>query len=295
MSAFSTEVRVLTCPQCGAPLQLARQGGQAQCGYCRATLTVAARDDVTIQRSAGPQLTEAERYQGLWTQAAHFGAKQLPIEMAQILHGGALTVDRVGPALALWRTYCQRASAGDITAGENAVLLTGSLSSYFVAVAKDPQRQRAVFETVLDALREPSQKQVIRCNLARAAAKAGDMQSAQTWFAACDPNPSDLQADTAYRVTFAYLATSYGHLQNVMAALGPSPQSVPVATPSRLQIDVLRANAIEKLGDVNTAVAQLVASARGFDGGRAAIPGIVAVNSQLQLCPQSLPRAMREW
>jgi hypothetical protein len=64
--------------------------------------------------------------------------------------------------------------------------------------------------------------------------------------------------------------------------------------PSRLQIDVLRANAIEKLGDVNTAVAQLVAAARAFDGDRAAIPGVVALNSQLQLCPQSVPRAMRE-
>jgi hypothetical protein len=262
--------------------------------YCHAPLAVAARDDATIHR-AGPPLTDAERYQGLWTQAANFGAKQLPMEMVQVLQGGALTVDRVAPALAIWRTYCQRASTGDITAGENAVLMTGSLSSYFVAVAKDPVRQRAVFETVLDALREPSQKQVIRCSLARAAAKAGDMQSAQTWFAACDPSPSDLQADTAYRVTFAYLATSHGHLQNVLAALGPTPASVPVALPSRLQIDVLRANAIERLGDVNTAVAQLVASARALAGGREAIPGIVAVNAQLQLCPHSLPRAMQQW
>src|SRR5258708_6215332 len=118
MSAFSTDVRILTCPQCGAPIQLSRQGGQIQCTYCHAPLTVAARDDTTIHHAAGPTLTEAERYQGLWSQAAAFGAKQLPPEMVQVLAGGALTPDRVGAALGIWRAYCQRASAGDFAAGE---------------------------------------------------------------------------------------------------------------------------------------------------------------------------------
>ena len=293
MSAFSTEVRILTCPQCGAPIQLALQGGQIQCTYCHASLAVAARDDRALQH-AGPAVTEAERYQGLWAQAASFGAKQLPPEMLQVLHGGALTPDRVGAALAVWRGYCQRASAGDHAAGENAVLLTGSLSSYF-AVAKDPHRQRALYESTLEAVRDPAQKQVIRCLLARTSAKAGDMQSAATWFGACDPRPADLQADTAYRVTYAYLATSHGEFQNVLAALGPTPGSVPIALPSRLQVDVIRANAIEKCGDVGTAIAQLVSAAQSLDGGRQAIPQIVAVSPQLQLCPQSLPYAMQQW
>lgn len=295
MSAFSTDVRILTCPQCGAPIQVSRQGGQSQCGYCRAPLAVAARDDSALGQHAGPGLTEAERYQGLWAQAAAFGAKQLPPEMRQVLAGGALTPDRVGAALGVWRVYCQRASAGDFAAGENAVLMTGSLSSYFAVVAKDPHRQRALFESTLDALRDPAQKQVIRGMLARSSAKAGDMQSARTWFSACDPRPADLQADTAYRVTYAYLATSVGDLRSVLAALGPSPGSVPVALPSRLQTDVLRANAIEKTGDVNTAVSQLVFAARSLPGGLTAVPDIVEASPQLQLCPQSLPRAMQQF
>lgn len=121
------------------------------------------------------------------------------------------------------------------------------------------------------------------------------MQSAQAWFAACDPRPADLQADTAYRVTYAYLATQAGDFRGVLSALGPAPESVPVALPSRLQIDVLRANAIEKSGDVNTAVAQLVHEARTIPGGREAIPGIVVASPQLQLCPQSVPRAQQQW
>jgi hypothetical protein len=264
-----------------------------QCGFCQAQIAIAARDDVTIPRDPVP-LTEAERYQGLWTQAANFGNKQLPAEMHQVLRGGPLTPDRVGPALALWRVYCQRASAGDIVAGENAVLLTGSLSGYFAGQG-DAVRQRAVFETVLDAVREPAQKQVIRCQLARAAVKAGDLQSAQTWFGACDPSPADLQADTAYRVTFATLATARGDFRNVHAALGPSPGSVPLALNYQLQVDVRRANAIENPGDHPPAVMHLGAPARPLDGARQSIPEIVRVNAHLQLCPRSVPLAMQRW
>src|SRR4051812_30358435 len=112
MSAFSTDVRILTCPQCGAPIQMARQGGQVQCGYCHAPLTVGARDDAPAHH-LGPQLNEDERYRGLWSQASAFGSKQLPPEMVQVLRGGALTPDRAGAALTLWRAYCQRAAAGD--------------------------------------------------------------------------------------------------------------------------------------------------------------------------------------
>lgn len=295
MSAFSTEVRILTCPHCGAPIQLARQGGNVQCAYCHAPLAVAARDDASLHRGGPSLLSEAERMQGLWAQASSFGMKVLPPEMRAVLAGGALTPDRVGGALGIWRMYCQRASAGDHAAGEFAVLMTGSLSSYFAVVAKDLQRQRALFESALDALRDPAQKQVIRCNLARASAKVGDMESAKVWFGACDPSSADLQADTAYRVTYAYLATAHNDFRNVLAALGPAPGSIPVALPSRLQICVLRANAIEKTGDLHTAIAQLVAEAQALPGGREAIPDIAEVSAQLQLCPQSIPLARMQW
>jgi hypothetical protein len=215
--------------------------------------------------------------------------------MRAVLAGGALTADRVGAALGIWRTYCQRATAGDHASGEYAVLITGSLSSYFVVVAKDLQRQRALLESTLDALRDPAQKQVIRCNLARSSVRAGDLHSAQVWFGACDPCSADLHADTAYRVTYAFLATRHGDFRNVLAALGPTPGSIPVALPSRLQIGVLRANAIERSGDLNTAIAQLVAEAQALDGGRQAIPDIAEASAFLQLCPQSLPLARMQW
>lgn len=285
---------MLTCPQCGAPVQIGVQGGQAQCGYCHAPLTISARDDSASQ-PLGPGLSEAERYQGLWAQAQSFGAKILPPEMLQVLHGGALTPDRAGPALTIWRMYCSQAHAGDLHAGELAILMTGSLSSYFSVVAKDPARQRALYESTLDQMRAPHQKQVVRGLLSRAALKAGDLASAKTWFAACDAHSADLQADTAYRLTYACLATAHNDFRNVLAALGPNPQAVPVALPSRLMIDVYRANAHEKLGDMNSAVSQLVQSATTIGGGRTAIPDIVEVNGHMHLCPQSLGYARQQW
>ncbi|MBX3206173.1 MAG: hypothetical protein KF764_13970 [Labilithrix sp.] len=294
MSAFSTDVRILTCPQCGAPIELGRGGGQTQCAYCRAPLVVAARDDAPLQHGASP-LSEPERIEGLRAQAASFENKRLPPEMLAVLAGGPLTRERVGPMLGVWRMYCQRASAGDVAAGDNAVLLTGALSGHFAAKVEDLPRQRALLESTLDALRAPSQKQVIRCSLARASARVGDLASAQTWFAACDPRSADLQADTAYRMTHATLATARGDFRSALAALGPSPIAVPIALPSRLHAGVLRANALEKLGDLTAAVAQLVAEARAHDGGRAATPEIVEASPHLHLCPQSLPLARMQW
>src|SRR6202012_5597492 len=173
--------------------------------------------------------------------------------------------------------------------------MTGSLLSYFAVVAKDPARQRALFESTLDAVRAPHQKQVVRAQLARSSLKAGDVESAKTWFGACDAHSADLQADTAYRITYACLATVHNDFRNVIAALGPHAQAVPVALPSRLMIDCVRANAFEKLGDMNQAVAQLIASAQTIVAGRTAIPEFIEANAYMHLCPQSLPFAMRSW
>lgn len=292
---FSTEVRILACPSCGAPLQLPRQGGQIQCGYCRASLTVAGRDDTPLQTAGASLLSEPERMQGLWAQASTFGMKPLPPEMRAALAGGPLTAARVGAALGLWRVYCQRAAAGDAAAGDLAVLMVGSIASYFSSVARDPARQRALSETTLEALRDSSQRQVIRCQLARLALRGGDLASARSWFGACDPRAAELQADTAYRLTYAHLTTAARAFDDVLVALGPTPSSVPVALPSRLPAAVLRANALERTGDVPGAVEQLTAEARAVPGGGHAMLGVVDANEHLQLCPQSLALARARW
>jgi hypothetical protein len=290
--AYSTDVRILTCPQCGAPVHAASAGGQVACNFCRAPLNVAPRNDATVGRMAGPAPTEAERWQGLWAQAQSFGEQPLPPEMHALLRAGPLTPERIPPALALWRSYCQRGSAGDAAGAQYAVLLTGAVAGYFFRT-QDRVRQRALLESTLDALPNPSHKQVLRCQLAGAAANTGDLQAAQTWFGACDPNSADLLADTAYRCCYANLATWRDDFRAVLAALGPAPGSVPIASTYAALSDVYRANAVERLGDLNTAVGHLIASARAHAGGAQAMQGIAAGRSQ-PICPQSMPLALAQ-
>lgn len=290
--AYSTAVRILTCPQCGAPVQAASAGGHVACTYCHAPLQVAPRNDATVGRLAGPAPTEAERWQGLWAQAQSFRQQPLPPEMSDLLRAGPLTPERIPTALSLWRTYCARAGAGDAAAGQSAVLLTGAIAGYFFKT-QDRVRQRALLESTLDALPSPSHKQVLRCQLASAAANGGDLQAAQTWFGACDPSSTELLPDTAYRVCYANLATWRGDFRAVLGALGPAAGSVPIAVTYNVLSDVIRANAIERLGDLNTAVGQLIASARANDGAAQAMQGIAAGRSQ-PICPQSLPQAIAQ-
>ena len=285
MSAFAIDVRIVTCRQCGAPLTASPAGGQVVCSYCHVPNVVTARDDRPLAH-VGPPISEEARMQALWGQAQVYGNTQLPPEMVQLLAHGPLTPASFQQGLALWQLYIQRAAAGDFAASESATLMTGALSSFCVE-HNDSVRQRAIFETSLELLPNPNHKQVMRCNLARAAIRAGDLASAQACIAACNPAPVDLEADTAYRVTYVALATSHNDFRNVLAALGPNVGAVPLALTVQVLCNVYRANAIEKLGNVALAAQQLMQTATTLAGGAAAVVGIVHA-SPLNLCPQSL-------
>jgi hypothetical protein len=64
---FSRELRLLLCPQCGAPIEAAIAGGVVACNYCRASLMLPARDEShdVARAAAPPPMGEAERFQRL--------------------------------------------------------------------------------------------------------------------------------------------------------------------------------------------------------------------------------------
>ena len=232
----------------------------------------------------------------LWAQASSFGDKILPPEMRAVLVGRALTADRIGAALGIWRTYCQRASAGDARAGELAVLMTGSISSYFAVVAERIRSDNARSSRarwMRFATRHTSRHWL---NWRALSARAGDVRSAQVWFAACDPRSADLQADTAYRVTYASLATLHGDFRNVLGALGPAPGSIPVALPSRLQVC---RDPRERDREARRHRHGRRAARRGE---AQALPAVAKPSPRsarrariFELCPQSMPLARMQW
>ncbi|CAN5820001.1 hypothetical protein BH09MYX1_BH09MYX1_61590 [soil metagenome] len=59
-SAYTTQMRAVMCPTCGAPVTTPPQGGQFQCGYCRAIGTFGARADARPATAPlSPQQEEA--------------------------------------------------------------------------------------------------------------------------------------------------------------------------------------------------------------------------------------------
>ena len=57
--------------------------------------------------------------------------------------------------------------------------------------------------------------------------------------ACCDPNSDDLQTDSAYRISRAYLDTARGDFQRVLQILGGNEQEVPGGGVARRSIGAL--------------------------------------------------------
>ena len=227
-STFSADVRVLTCPKCGAPLHVSPAGGQFNCDYCRNLVEVEPRAEVI---SPAPLMTEEERVKALWEQTERHEStilKNLPIELATVLKAGQMTEGRVSEARKLWQSYCEQAKSGDMKAAEYAIVLTGLLQGYF-AVSGDMERVRALLESTLEDMPAPARKQVIRCRLARTALMEGEVDAAKAWLADCEPAPLDLEADTDYRLTTAFLSTFDQDFARVLSLLGPTNHSIPTA------------------------------------------------------------------
>lgn len=251
------------------------------------------RPEVT---TTGPLTSEEERMQGLFRQMADHkdDSSNWPADFAAVARGGA-TDDNVSQVVTLWQSYCQRAQAGDPAAGEYAVMLTAPLSNYY-SLHGDEERKRALFQSTLEALPSPAHQEVMRCRLARAALRAGDADSAKAWLASCDAAPLDLAADSEYRLTAAYVATFDHDFARVLSLLGHDLSSIPTAVSVRLLVVMLRANALEKSGDLDGAVAILHQFA-SISEGTLAEQGMAAAakaNSWLDVCPQSVPRAIAE-
>jgi hypothetical protein len=292
-SVFAIDARVLVCPRCGAPVHVSAAGGSFACEYCRNPIEVQPRPGPA---ATGRAITEDQRIYELARQqgARADDSQDWPPDFAAVASGG-VTGENLAHVLAMWQSYCARARAGDPAASRFALLLTGPLSNYF-ALHEQDERRRALFESTLEALPSPAHQEVMRCRLSRAALKAGEVDAARAWLASCDPAPLDLDADSDYRVSAAFMATFDHDFYRVLALLGDANGSIPVSLASRTLVVMLRANALEKSGFLDDAVANLLDFARRSDGHLAeqAYAATMKANSWLDLCSQSVPLAMAQ-
>ncbi|MBI5537499.1 MAG: hypothetical protein HY898_32550 [Deltaproteobacteria bacterium] len=288
---FSHSVRVLACGNCGAPLEVPPAGGSVSCQYCRASSQIQGRDEAAELAAAkqAPAMDDAERFERLRAQAAHLVL--LPQSVAHLAVGGVLHPQKVDKAMAEWRQARSELEAGGpFPVAERLFHLTRLLSDH-LAVVREEMRRRALLETAMELLQAPRHRQVLRGALACNAARVGDLPAADAWLAGCNPRSDDIHVDTTWRFSKAYVCTARQDWKGVLQALGSRIGDVPLASGEEEACGMLRANAIERSGQVQQAAEQVFSIMSQSTRGAAALMQFLALNRELGLCPASFPHA----
>jgi hypothetical protein len=289
--AYTTEIRVLLCQACGAPLAAAPQGGAIACSYCHAQNHIGQRRNDSVAMSA-PQSTldEGQRVARLRMQDGR--PLVPPMSLMPLLGNGGFHPAKVEEAFHIYRaTRNEVLATHSPEAAERLYFLTLIANTHLTQIGNDEQR-RAILETTLDTLSLPRHVQVVRCLLASASAKEGDIASAENWLAPCNPRSEDIDSDSAFRVARAFVDTTRGDFNAVIQNLGPIDDGYPIADAWDPTCAVLRANALERLGDLGAAVTSLRSRmSKENQSGRATMEAIIAAHPQLALCPQSFAMA----
>jgi hypothetical protein len=294
-NSFSYQTRVAMCEKCGAPLDVAVGGGHVQCGYCGVANELLPRDENPLAGVHGVNATnEQERFARL---RAQDGKPSMPPEdIIGLFAQGELVEWKVDEAVQIWQdTRRGLRAASDPVAGERLMSLTMALSNHF-SKKEDPARQRAMFESGLDVVSLPRHKQMLRGYLSRLAARKGDLPAAEQWLAPCDPRSDDLEMDSSWRMSRAFIDTAKGDSGAVVAVLGRGLKDVPIMDSMEPLCILIRANALERLGEVEPAADQVVAlMMAGGGGGRRMVTEVVKRYQDWGLCQQSYPVAQAKF
>ena len=286
-SAYTTQLRLLLCSNCGAPIDVPSNGGSIACKYCSAQSQLAARAALPafapIQASGIP---EEERVRRLRMQD---NRPLLPPQGIAHLFGpgGEIPPWREQEVFAAWQAARKRTATQAIDAAEELFFLTEALGNQFVQT-KDWTRHRAMLESALEAVFLPRHRSILSANLCLGACRQSDAEGATTWLTLADPASDDLYADSMYRMARGRLAALKNDFQGVIAALGASSADLPIHDALDANVTVHRANAWERLGRVDLAIRELQTEMAKSPQSRATVEAIVGLYG---LCPQSFAQA----
>jgi hypothetical protein len=296
-NAYTTQLRALLCPSCGAPITTPPQGGAFQCGYCRAMWSVAARMDARPQVAPPSPAQEQARLAKLRFQfeQGHLASPYSTYVAPQdVTHLAALRPPNSwGPWFEAWKSAVARLAQQPEVQNQRRVFWLAHLTGTGVLDlgSTDPTRARAIRETALELLPDPGHKHLLRCTLSRSACLQRDPASAEQWLAACDPYPGNITLDTEYRLSVSYLSLAYGRWPVVLEALGNQPDIIPIDYGRDLLAGLLRVHACEELGYTQAADGQLrylFEAEKKLDG--PILLGIVKANTPLGLCRRTCAR-----
>ena len=285
-TAFSHELRLLICAHCGAALPATTSGGQTRCSYCGTLSVLAPRNEqADVAHVQRPRTSEQDRLQRLRLQDGR--PLVPPADLHHHLVGGWLPAERVPEVLREWSAARAEVAATRAPVSEQRLYFLTLFLMTPLGLAQDHVRQRAVIESATEVLSLPEYKLSLRCQLARLAARTGDLTAAEQWLRLVDPASESLQVDSEYRCTRAHVATARGDFHEVLRQLGSNALEIPIADTLDLLAGVLRANAFEKLGRLDLATAVL-AGLRGQGHSKREIETVRKANGELDLCPRSI-------
>lgn len=252
-TVYDYQVKTIECTNCGAPISGTLGGGRVTCEYCGALLVLSPR--IREQR-AGTVIDEKDRLAGLWAQLEH-DSPDNPLRLQ--VPAGLEHIDRMlsepasrPSALQTYRREWEHARQVVSASQSPGIAQTTRLYQLATRLAMvyhqhgEHKRGRAVLETALDLLPNPDQRDVLRCRLARAALRLGDVEAFTAWMKDADPRSVRLEVDTEYRCSMALknlVDKDYGAM---LQLLGKDRSAVPMA--AHELAPCLRAHALAGLG-----------------------------------------------
>jgi hypothetical protein len=290
---YTTQVRLLLCKACGAPLQVSDAGGQVPCQYCRSTNQVGRKARAVPLAPPSLNLDENQRLDQLRAQDGR--PLTPPPSLLPLLQGTGLSPAKLEEAFHYFNGSRQEIETTGNPEAQERLFFLCILLNNFLAGQGQHARRRALLETSLEVLTLPRHVQVVRCWLATSAAVEGDMGSAHQWLQPCDPRPLDLMADSAFRTAWAWVYTVEGNFPGVHQVLGATDDLYPVADAWDPVATLLRAHAHESMGNLPLAV-QLLRGRMGADTriSRKAMERTRSLYPNVPLCPQSWPLAFAD-
>ena len=300
-TAFSSEVRVLVCSRCGAPLDVPLGGGVVRCHFCGAELTIPSRappPSATAARAEGSHDDNARlqrlRLQEATAKESPYDLRRRPAGLEWLTETYKTPADLAGAVSALegvLRQEMQRAAGFPSLESEGRVFYVANILESASSLAHgDPRRLRAHLESVRDSFTDPGFRQLATCRLAGAARHVGDLAAANGWLQQCDATSGELPLDTAYRIALAGIQLRQQTYQEALATLGERSGRVPLSLSWKPAAQIFRIEALEKAGRQADADAEYD-EASGWKGSATWLPAMIEANRDLgDLCALTIAR-----
>ncbi|MGC4064984.1 MAG: hypothetical protein QM784_10145 [Polyangiaceae bacterium] len=258
---WSFEIRVHTCPNCGAPCEITKGAGSAKCAFCGVTMTFSAREERLPVRAQPTAVTEMSRLEQLSGQVASMDVRAWPPRdllryFANATLGSRALAEEVQRAWNQQRQAIEQGTRGDAEA--RLYWLTTAMRG-LDSKEENPLRCRAMTETAAELVTEPIFKARLQIAMAGYAAREGDLAAARQWLSYVDPNSPEITVHTDYAMAEATIALKTGAYADVFKYIGKAPGEVPLHLTASVRAALLRAAAHESLGDTNSAVEALMA------------------------------------